>query len=40
MVMAFGDAFLVIGAAFVCALPLVLLFKAGKLGMSGPPGGH
>jgi DHA2 family multidrug resistance protein len=41
MVMAFSDSFVVIGAAFVFALPLVLLFKAGKLGgMSRPPEGH
>lgn len=40
MVMSFSDAFLVIGAAFVVALPLLLLFKKGRLASMGGPGAH
>jgi len=40
MVMAYSDAFIIIGAAFVVAMPLVLLFKKGKLAMMQRGGGH
>ena len=31
MVMAYSDAFLIIGVAFACAMPLLLLFKSGRI---------
>ncbi len=38
MVMSFGDAFLMTGIIFACVLPLLLLFKKGRIkAMSGPP---
>jgi len=38
LVMSYQDAFLIIGIVFVCALPLLLLFrKRGPVGAGGPP---
>lgn len=39
--MSFEDTFMVIGASFLCAMPLILLFKKGQLAQTGrPPSEH